>query len=146
MRSLAPTEKQLVERYVNYRLEKLKAVVISYNLWMSRKMEERFSLAAHYCTSIGINNTHIWMLSTTATGGVSLSTYVMGLVENFGLEAKIVGITSDGHDNIWVCRDALELKYRNASVFTTQSSLRHVMPCSYIVRGLQGGSAINQVG
>ena len=57
------------------------------------------------------------MPSTTATDGVSLSLSVMEVVENFGLEAKIVGITSDGSGNLRVCREGLESKYTNDSVF-----------------------------
>ena len=57
------------------------------------------------------------MLSTTATDSVSLYLSVMEVVENFGWEAKIVGITIDGGGTLWVCREALELKYTNDSVF-----------------------------
>ena len=57
------------------------------------------------------------MPSTTATDGIYLSLYVMDVVENFGLETMIVGITSDGGGNIWFCREALELKYTNDSIF-----------------------------
>ena len=57
------------------------------------------------------------MLSTTDTGGVSLSKYVLEVVENFVLEAKIVGVTSDGGSNLWFCREVLDSKYRNDSVF-----------------------------
>ena len=48
-RSLIPTKKKLVEKYVTDRLAELKAVVISYDLRTSRKMEEIFSLTAKYC-------------------------------------------------------------------------------------------------
>ena len=58
-------------------MAKVKAIVISYNLWMSRKTEEIFLLTAHYCTGTNINNTHIGMPSTTATDGVSLYKYAM---------------------------------------------------------------------
>ena len=61
------------------------------------------------------------MPSTTATDGVSLSLSVMKVVENFGLEAKIVGITSDSGGNLRVCREALEAKYTNDSVFPSPS-------------------------
>ena len=44
------------------------------------------------------------VLSTTATDGVSLSSSIMEVVENFGLEENIVVITSDGGGNITVCR------------------------------------------
>ena len=65
---------------------------------------------AHYCTGPERNNTHIGMPSATANGGVSPSLSVIEVVDNFGLEATIVGITSDGGGNIWVCREALESK------------------------------------
>ena len=41
-RSLIPTKKKLVEKSVIERLAEIKAVVISYDLWMSRKTEEIF--------------------------------------------------------------------------------------------------------
>ena len=99
-------------------MAEVKALVISYDLWMSRKTDEFFSLTAHYCTGRERKNTHIGMPYTTASDGVSLSLSVMEVVENFGLEAKIVGITSAGGGNLWVCREALESKYTNESVFT----------------------------
>ena len=57
------------------------------------------------------------MPSTTATDGVSLSLSVMEVVENFGLEAKILRVTSDGGVNLRVCREALKSKYTNDSFF-----------------------------
>ena len=57
------------------------------------------------------------MPSTTANDGVSVYLSVMEAVENFGLEAKILGITSDGGGNLQVCREVLESKYTNDSVF-----------------------------
>ena len=65
------------------RLAKGKAILISYDLWMSRKMEKSFSLTVHYCTGPDKNNTHIRILSTTANDGVSLSKSVMEVVDNF---------------------------------------------------------------
>ena len=46
-RSLIPTKNKLVEKSVIERLAEVKAVVISYDLWMSRKTKEIFSLTAH---------------------------------------------------------------------------------------------------
>ena len=46
-RSLIHTKNKLVEKSVINRLAEVKYVVISYNLWMSRKTEEIFSLTAH---------------------------------------------------------------------------------------------------
>ena len=106
-----------MEKFIIERLAEVKALVISYDLWTSRKTEEIFSLTSHYCTGQERKNTHIGMPSTTATDCVSLSLSVMEAVENFGLEAKIVGISSDGGGKLWVCREAQELKYTNYSVY-----------------------------
>ena len=122
-RSLIPTKKQLVEKSVIERLTEVNAVVISYDLWMSRKTEKMLSLTAHYCTGRERKNTNIGMPSATATDGVSLYLSVMEAVENFGLEAKIVGITSDGGGNLRVCRGALESKYTNDYVFIPTKTL-----------------------
>ena len=68
----------------------------------------------------------------TTTDGLSLYPYVMEVVDNFGLEAKIVGIKSDGGGNIRVCREELESKYTNDSVFSpnplfTMECLAHTL-------------------
>ena len=47
----------------------------------------------------------------------------MEMVENFGLEANIVGITSDGGDNLQIYREALESKYSNDFVFSPPKPL-----------------------
>ena len=77
---------------------------------MIRKTEEIFSLAEHYCKVQERKNTHIGMPSTTDNDGVSLYLSDMEVVENFGLEAKIVGITSDGSGNLRVCMEAMDSK------------------------------------
>ena len=82
------------------------------------------------------------MPSTTATDGISLSLSVIEVVETFGLEAKIMGITSDGGGNLWVCREALDSKYTNDSVFTqpnplfTMECLAHIIT-RYCMAGVQ---------
>ena len=80
-------------------------------------------LTEHYCTFTERNNTHIVMPYTTTIDGVYLYLSVMEVVENFGLEAKIVGITSDGGGNIRVCREAMDSKYTNDSVLTLPKTL-----------------------
>ena len=93
-------------------------------------------MTTHYCTGHDKKN-HIGIPSTTATDGVSLSLSVMEVVENFGLEAKIVGITSDGSGNLQVCREGLESKYTNGSVFyppkplLTMEYLAHILAGAY---------------
>ena len=72
---------------------------------------------------------------TTTTDGVSLSLSVMEVVENFGLDAKIVGITSDGGGNLWVFREALESKYTNDSVFPQRKPLSTMDCLTHILAG-----------
>ena len=73
------------------------------------------------------------MPSTTDTDGVSLSLSVVEVVDNFVLEENIVVITSDVGGTLWVCTEALELKYTNDSVFSRLAS-----PCQYIRKALHG--------
>ena len=145
-RSIIPTEKELLEKSVIERLTKVKGLVISCDFWMSRKTEEIFSLMAHYCKGPKRNNTHIGMLSSIATNGVSLFSSVMEVVENFGLEKNIVGSMSDGGGNPWFYKEALESKYTNDFFSLTQIPIQYRVPCTYVGRGLQGGGVINQVG
>ena len=123
LQSIIPTENQSLQRYVIDNLEKGKDVVISYNLWISRKMEKHFPLVEHYCTGPQRNNTHVGMPSTTDTYGVSLYFYIMVVVENFRLEANIVRIISDGGGNLRVFMQALDSKYTNESVFPSHKTL-----------------------
>ena len=67
---------------------------------------------------------------------------VVEVVNNFSLDSNIVGINSNGGGNFWVCREALESKYTNDSVFTTKAPIHHRVSFTYIFSGLQGGSAI----
>ena len=46
----------------------------------------------------------------------------MEVAENFGLEANIVGITSDDGGNLRFCSEALDSNYTNDSVFPHPSS------------------------
>ena len=124
-----------MEKCVIERLSKVKAVIIIYNPCTSRKTEENFLLTAHYCTGPERNNTHIGMPSTSDTHIFSLSFSVMKVVENFGSEAKIVGITSDGDGNLWVCREALESKYTNNSVSPLPNPLLTMECLAYILAG-----------
>ena len=102
---------------------------------MSCKTEEIFSLTAHYCIGQEIKNTYIGVPSITATDVVYLSLSVMEVVENFGLVTKIVAITSDGGGNLRVCREALESKYTNDSVFPPPKPLFTMECLAHILAG-----------
>ena len=75
------------------------------------------------------------MPSTTDTYGVSLYFSVMEMVDNFGLEAKIVVITSDNGSNLWVCTEALESKYTNDSVSPPPNPLFTIECLAHILTG-----------
>ena len=99
----------------------------------------------HYCICQERKNTHTGMPSTTATDVVSLYFSVMEVVEIFGLEANIVGITSDGGENLQVCREALDSKYTNDFVFPppkplfTMECLAHILAgaCKAVVKSIK---------
>ena len=48
------------------------------------------------------------MPSTNGTDVVFLSKSVTEVVDNFGLEERILGIKSDSGENIWVCNRAVK--------------------------------------
>ena len=59
----------------------------------------------------------------------------MEVVENFGLEEKIAGITRDGGGNIRVCRKALESKYTNDYVIHPPNPLFTMERLAHILAG-----------
>ena len=75
------------------------------------------------------------MPSTTATDGVSLSLSVMEVVDNFVLEENIVEVTSDGGGNLQVCKEALESKYTNESIFSLPKPLSTMECLAHIFSG-----------
>ena len=75
------------------------------------------------------------MPSTTATSGLYLSFSIMEVVNNLGLESKILGVTSDAGSNLWVYREALESKYTNDSVFSPPQTLFTMECLAHILAG-----------
>ena len=73
------------------------------------------------------------MPSTNATDGVSLYLSDIEVGDNFDLEVKIVGITSDDGVNLRFCREAMDSKYTNDSVspppkpLFTMDCLAHIL-------------------
>ena len=75
------------------------------------------------------------MPSTTNTDGVSLSLSFMEVMDNFGLEANIVRITSDDGDNLRFCTVALESKCTNYSIFPPPKPLFAMECLAHILAG-----------
>ena len=59
----------------------------------------------------------------------------MEVVDKFISEANIVGINSGGGSNLWVCREAMESKYTNDSVFSSPKPLVTMECLAHILAG-----------
>ena len=68
------------------RLNKCGAVVLTYDLWMSRKNEEIFSMTNHHCEGLKRGFLHIGIPDTTGTYGQSMANALNVLMKTFGLE------------------------------------------------------------
>ena len=146
MHSLIPTENQFVEKSVIERLEKVKAVVTSYDLWMSRKMEKMFSLTAQYCTgpekktlTLGYSPPLLLMLFPCLCLLWRWWRILARRQRFWGLRVMVVAIFGFVGRH-WSQNTPMAMFY------PTQDPIHHGVTCTYIGRGLQGGSAINQVG
>ena len=144
-RSLIPTKNQLVEKYVIKSLEEVKAVVIIYDLCMSCKTEENFSLMANYCTgqerktlTLGLPPPLLLVVFTCLGMLWSWWGFLAWRQRFWGLQ--VIGVAIFGFVGRHWSQNTLMTLF-----FFTQSPIRHGVPCTYISRVLQGGSEINQV-
>ena len=80
-RKLIPYQAELLELRVKDHLKSFGAVVLTYDLWMSQKNEEIFSMTSHRCEVLEHGLLHIGMLYTTSTDGRSLTNVVNVLVK-----------------------------------------------------------------
>lgn len=87
-----------------------KCVSLAYDLWMTRKTEEMFSIQAYY--KMGNNVYSIIYIgmphSNSGTSGVQLAVEVWGTLNTFNISKKAVIITSDGGGNLRTCKNSLE--------------------------------------
>ena len=64
-------------------------------LWMSKTTQEIFSMTAHHTREHVREHAHIGTPITTSTDGESLAVPIGNVINQFNLESKLVGITSD---------------------------------------------------
>jgi hypothetical protein len=112
------------------------AVSPSYDLWMTRRAEEIFSLDGHYITGAAKTHTHLGMpCSKGGTDGQSLSVAVKSCIDKFHLRKKVISYTSDGGGNLKTCKDYLNEMVRNDAIFNPS---KPIFEQSYLAHALSG--------
>ena len=105
--------KERKEEVIN-ELQKSKCVALQFDLWMTKKSEEFFSLNAN----CGHRNIHLGMpYSSGCTDGSALSVAVKNCLEDFVLSKKVISFTQDGGSNLLTCKRALDDTVNNAQIF-----------------------------
>jgi len=90
---------------VSKELQNATCVALQFDLWMTKKTEEIFSLNAN----VGHKNIHLGMpYSNGCADGEALSLAVKSCLEDFAISKKVVSFTQDGGSNLLTCKCALE--------------------------------------
>ena len=126
--TLIPHKLEKSETDVSSLLGGVRCVVISYELWMSKKTHAFFSIKAHYTRDHVREHAHISMPIKTSTYGESLAATVGNLINQFNLGSKLVGVTSYGRTNLAACKAILESNFDNMGVFDFEKPM-FVMEC-----------------
>ena len=117
-RTLIPSKAADTATNVLELLNRVPAVAISFDLWMTRKSEEIFSLDGHFIIGAIKSHAHLGMpWSKGGTDGQSLSIAVKSCVDKFGLQNKVLCYTSDGGGNLKTCKDNLDKVVTNGAIF-----------------------------
>jgi hypothetical protein len=149
LRNLIPKKTEVIVKHVQDMLTHVPAVSLSYDLWMTRRAEEIFSLDGHYITGAAKIHTHLNMPWTKGgTDGQSLSVAKKSCIDNFHLRSKVISYTSDGGGILKTCKDYLNERVRNDAIFNPgkpifeQSCLAHALSgaCKKAVIDAQTGT------
>ena len=116
------------ETDVSSLLDGVRCVIISYDLWMSKVIQEIFSMMAHYTVDHVRDHAHTRMPITTSNYGESLAVPVGNVINQFNLVSKLVGIASNSENNLARCKDILESTFDNTEVFDLERPI-FVMEC-----------------
>jgi len=117
-RTLIPKIYQEIETDVKAQVDAIAASCLSYDLWMTRKNEEIFSLVSHHTTMDVKCHLHLGMpWSKSGTDGQSLSVAVESCINKYSLEKKVIGYCSDGGGNLKTCKEELDKTVNNSDVF-----------------------------
>ena len=127
------------ERALNKVKENLQdavSVSIQYDLWMTRKTEEIFSLNGTVMKDWNLKVIHLGMpWCVEGTDGQQLSSSVRDCLKVFNIQDKIVSYTSDGGSNLKACKNALDMSVTNSMVF---GPMKRVFEQDCFAHALQG--------
>lgn len=85
------------------------SITLSFDLWMSRGVEDVFDIYAHFLDSqFHPHHVHITMLRCHNADGVSLAKQLSGVIEKFKMDQKVVACVSDGGSNMRTCMTVLK--------------------------------------
>ena len=98
-RKLIPDKAESLELQVKDRIDKFEEIVLTYDLWMSQKNEEIFSMTAHHCEGLECAFFHIGVLATTGACGQILSN-AENMFVNFLSKKNIFRFTCDRGTNL----------------------------------------------
>ena len=105
-RTLIPSKASDIVTNVLELLNRVSALAISFDLWMTQKSEEIFSLDGHFVIGAIKSHSRLGMpWSKGGTDGQSLSIAVKSCVDKFGLQNKVLCYTLEGGGNLKTCKD-----------------------------------------
>ncbi len=117
-RKIIPNTISKIKNNIRDRLSNVKSLSLSYDLWMTRKTEEIFSLNAHFIHEGKKHQLHLGMpWSRGGTDGQKLAYAVEECISEFNLGTKVIGYTCDGGSNLKTCKLQLDEKVSNSSIF-----------------------------
>lgn len=143
-RTLIPAMNLEVALDVKDQMNAVTASCLSYDLWMTRKNEEIFSLVSHHTLSSLKRHVHLGMpWSKSGTDGQSLSIAVGSCISNYGLNKKVIGYCSDGGRNLKTCKDELDKTVNNGDVFSPPKPLFEQDCFAHVLSGGCKAAVIN---
>ena len=135
-RTLLPSMKERALNKVKENLQDAVSVSIQYDLWMTRKTEEIFSLNGTVMKDWNLKVIHLGMpWCVEGTDGQQLSSSVRDCLKVFNIQDKIVSYTSDGGSNLKACKNALDMSVTNSMVF---GPMKRVFEQDCFAHALQG--------
>ena len=135
-RKLIPEKSELLEIQVKYQINKCRAVLLTYNLWISQKNEEMFLITAHHCEGLESGFLHICIPATTCTHGQVLANELNVLVKTIPEKHCWIHLNrryklGKMPDFTWKCSK----KYR--SICMLQAHISDELPCTCSCRSMQ---------
>jgi len=139
-RTLIPDCYNTMKQKLIDELKEVVAVSLSYDLWMTRKTEEVFSLNAQY----QLYNVHLGMpYSRGGTDGQNLAIAVKKTIDEMQLATKVISYTQDGGSNLVTCKRALDATVDNSNFFEPIQPIFEQECTAHILQGACKAAVIN---